>query len=206
MKGIVFIGGNAPEPTVSGKAAEGANLIVAADAGLITAEEAGLQPDWVVGDMDSLDAYGAAARLRKYPQDRIRRHPPYKDDTDTELALSLLWDKGCDETVIIGGGGGRIDHIFALHALFERDPCPDQWLTDKEDVFCLKKGVFSHESCGLVSVFPVGKGPWRAKSEGLKWPLDRIVWKRGFFGISNAADGLFSISATQGRFLVIVIR
>ncbi|MDR0411460.1 MAG: thiamine diphosphokinase [Treponema sp.] len=206
MKGVVFIGGNAPKSSVSRKAVKNARIIVAADAGLIAAEEAGLQPDWIMGDMDSLDTRGAMARLHNYRCDRILRYPMDKDYTDTELALSLLWDKGCDETIIIGGGGGRIDHIFALHALFEREPCPNQWLTDKEDIFCLKEGVFSCEARGLVSVFPVGQGPWQAKSEGLKWPLDHVVWRRGFFGISNVADGLFSISVMYGKFLVVIVR
>jgi thiamine pyrophosphokinase len=206
MKGIVFIGGNAPNSSVSREAAEGAHIIAAADAGLIAVEEAGLRADWIVGDMDSLDAQGAAVRLRDYQSDRILRYPPDKDDTDTELALNLLWDKGCDEVVIVGGGGGRIDHIFALRSLFDREPCPDKWLTDKEDIFCIKEGVFSREVCGLVSVFPVGKGPWGARSEGLKWALDRVVWESGFFGISNVANGLFSISVTRGKFLVVVIR
>ncbi|MDR0785081.1 MAG: thiamine diphosphokinase [Treponema sp.] len=206
MKGVVFIGGNGPEPSVSGKAAEGARLIVAADAGLIAAEEAGLRPDWIVGDMDSLYARGAASRLGGYRSDRILRYPPDKDDTDTELSLNLLWDKGCDEVLVIGGGGGRIDHIFALRALFERDPCPARWLTDREEIFCLKEGAFSCKVHGLVSAFPVGEGPWRAKSEGLKWPLDRVVWRRGFFGVSNVADGLFAVSVTQGKFLLIVNR
>jgi thiamine pyrophosphokinase len=204
MKGVVFIGGNAPKPSVSRKAVEGARIIVAADAGLIAAEAAGLQPDWIVGDMDSLDEQGAAARLHNYRSDQILRYPQDKDDTDAELALKLLWDKGCDEIVIIGGGGGRIDHIFALRSLFEREPCPNQWITDKEHIFCLKEGVFSHETYGLVSVFPTGKGPWQAKSKGLKWSLDRVVWRRGFFGISNAANGLFSISVTQGKFLLVI--
>jgi thiamine pyrophosphokinase len=206
MKGVVFIGGAAPEPSVSRKAAEGAGLVAAADAGLVAAEAAGLKPDWIVGDMDSLDAQKSSTRLDAYPRDRIIQYPPDKDYTDTELALNLLWDKGCNEVVVIGGGGGRIDHTFALRALFERQPCPNLWLTDREDVFCLKKGPFSCKAYGLVSVFPVGKGPWCAKSEGLKWPLDSLSWNRGFFGLSNVSNGLFSISITRGRFLVIVAR
>jgi len=55
-----------------------------------------------------------------------------------------------------------------------------------------------------ISVFPLGEGPWKAESRGLKWPLDNLSWNRGFFGISNEAHkGFFTIQAVQGRFLVL---
>jgi thiamine pyrophosphokinase len=57
----------------------------------------------------------------------------------------------------------------------------------------------------IVSVFPLGAGPWRAKSDGLKWPLDDVSWDRGFAGISNVAlKENFVIRAERGRFMVIV--
>ncbi|MDR1858005.1 MAG: hypothetical protein LBQ69_00885, partial [Treponema sp.] len=49
-------------------------------------------PDWIVGDMDSL---GSESRLAKYPGERVVRHAAEKDHSDTEMALSLLWEKGC---------------------------------------------------------------------------------------------------------------
>jgi thiamine pyrophosphokinase len=57
----------------------------------------------------------------------------------------------------------------------------------------------------LVSVFPLGAGPWKAESRGLRWPLNDLPWAPGFFGISNiAGEGLFSINVTAGRFLLIL--
>jgi thiamine pyrophosphokinase len=56
----------------------------------------------------------------------------------------------------------------------------------------------------LVSVFPLGQGPWDAESEGLRWPLAGLPWDRGFFGISNVAEARFALRAKKGRFLVIL--
>jgi thiamine pyrophosphokinase len=57
----------------------------------------------------------------------------------------------------------------------------------------------------LVSVFPLGSGPWEAASGGLKWPLNGLNWNRGFFGISNIAEtGGFSVQVIRGRLMVIV--
>jgi thiamine pyrophosphokinase len=177
-------------------------MLAAADSGLMAMEEAGLRPDWIIGDMDSLDD---TRRLEKYPPDRVIRYSHDKDYTDTELALALLWEKGCDETWLIGGGGGRTDHLLAIRALFDRERSPARWITDGEDIRCLRESLSLSLAPGSrVSVFPAGPGPWQASSRGLQWPLDRVAWKRGSFGVSNAApEGDFFIRAAAGRFLVI---
>jgi thiamine pyrophosphokinase len=168
--------------------------------------------------MDSLEDL---SRLDAYPGDRVIRCREEKDYTDTELVLSLLWEKGCDEIWLLGGGGGRMDHLFALRSLFERERFPSRWLTAGEEIFCVQApgGVLYADGASapsenerdrktggiLVSVFPLGAGPWEASGRGLKWPLAGLDWNRGFFGVSNvAADGEFSIQAEKGRFLIIL--
>jgi thiamine pyrophosphokinase len=153
-----------------------------------------------------MDSLGDPDCLKKYPEERILRYPEDKDYTDTELALRLLWDKGCDETWLLGGGGGRLDHLFAIRSLFERDPGPNRWITAENDIRGITGDISLEIPSGsLVSVFPLGAGPWNAKSQGLRWPLEDLPWNPGFFGISNSAgDGFFSIKVVEGRFLVIL--
>jgi thiamine pyrophosphokinase len=180
-------------------------LTVAAESGLALAESAGLRPDWIIGDMDSLDD---SSRLDKYPPGSVIRHAVDKDYTDTELALSLLWENGRDEAWLLGGGGGRTDHLFAIRSLCERQRFPRRWITAGEDIRCIDAGgelAALIERGGLVSVFPLGDGLWKAASRGLKWPLDGLRWDRGFFGLSNVAEtGEWSIRAERGRFMVII--
>jgi thiamine pyrophosphokinase len=216
VRGIGFTGGEGPGAAWCAALAGEADLIAAADSGLMAAEAAGLAPDWIVGDMDSLGAMGShdeGRRLDAYPPDRVIRCPRDKDDTDTELLLSLLWEKGCDEVWLAGGGGGRMDHLLAIHALFERERSPDRWITAGEDIRHVREGCTLNAEYSLVSVFPLGTGPWEAESRGLKWPLRGLPWKRGFFGLSNLALGgrgdqgdlrPFEIRAIRGRFLVIM--
>jgi len=208
LLGIVFTGGESPSSSVIHKLLDGKEIfIVAADSGLITAEEAGIKPSFVTGDMDSIDDI---SRLSVYPPERVIRYPCDKDFTDTELAFSLAMEKGCDDIWLIGGGGGRIDHLFAIRSLFERERFPRRWITGAEDIYCIDSGTEHNrlslklEKGAVVSVFPLGSGPWKAASGGLKWPLDGLSWNRGFFGLSNVAvDGEFSITAETGRFMVI---
>ncbi len=203
MRGVAFIGGEGPVPALASALVGTPDVVVAADSGLTAAENAGFRPDWIVGDMDSLIDL---SRLAAYPPDRVLRYPRDKDDTDTELALRLLWEQGCGQVELVGGGGGRMDHLLALAALFDREKAPDRWISSREDVRLVRDTVqarIPQES--LVSVFPVGKGPWKAESTGLRWPLDALAWDRGFYGVSNVAvTGDIRIRALAGRFLLIL--
>jgi thiamine pyrophosphokinase len=208
LNGLAFVGGEGPDAELCVRLAGEADLTVAADSGLIHAENAGVRPDWIVGDMDSLDDI---SRLDKYPPNRVLRYPADKDFTDTELAINLLFEKGCDNITIAGGGGGRLDHILAIAALFEREHAPRRWLTAREEIV-LVSNEFHHASkkSRIVSIFPLGNGPWKAQSSGLKWPLDTAaastMWKRGFFGISNTAEtGEFTLKVSAGNFLIVII-
>jgi thiamine pyrophosphokinase len=214
LLGVVITGGECPPPLLIRQAVHGRNaLIVAADSGLFHAEEAGLKPDFIIGDMDSIDA----RRLAAYPAECVIRHSHDKDYTDTELAFNLAVEKGCDEIWITGGGGGRIDHLFGVRSLFEREVFPRRWITGNADIWCIEAAIDSEssravnvlsmelEKDAVVSVFPLGGGPWEAASEGLKWPLKGLPWDRGFFGLSNAAVcGEFYIKAEKGRFMIIL--
>jgi thiamine pyrophosphokinase len=216
LLGLAFIGGEGPLPGYCRVLAQDADIIVAADSGLQSAENAGVRPDWIIGDMDSLDSL---KRLEKYPAERVQRFPKDKDSTDTEMALDLLWEKGCTRVILVGGGGGRLDHLLAIRSLFEREKFPERWITRAEDVRCLdsssdfkgKSNISGDELNlempigSLVSIFPLGEGYWEAESSGLKWPLSSLNWNRGSFGISNRTDKeTFSIRVIRGRFMIIV--
>ena len=209
LRGIVFAGGEGPEAALLGKIAASADILAAADSGLVAMEKAGLTPHWILGDMDSLDLMEDPLLLEKYNSSMVLRFPREKDLTDTELAINFLREKGCDEIWIAGGGGGRIDHLFAIRSLFDGRLCPDRWFPGNSEIRCLKDGNLLSAAPApesLVSVFPVGDGPWQAESSGLKWPLGDLAWENGGgLGLSNVAiNGLFEIRSMRGRFLVVM--
>jgi len=73
-------------------------------------EPLGLAPDIILGDFDSADS----ALLSRYADcgAAVRRYPPDKDYTDTELAVSAAVEDGCRKLLIFGAFGARIDHTF----------------------------------------------------------------------------------------------
>lgn len=184
--GLLVIGGAGPSPARLSECARAAGFIVAADSGLDSCAKAGVVPDLVVGDMDSLSD---AALLGGFPPDRVLLFPRDKDETDTEIGLRILHERGWGQVTIAGGAGGRIDHLLGVAGLFEREAPPVRWITSREDLLLVDgEAVFLGWAGSTVSVFPVGERAGQLHSEGLKWPLDGLEFKRGFCGISNVAQ------------------
>ena len=82
------------------------DLVLAADAGYLACRQAGITPDLLLGDFDSMD--------QPADFDHVCRVPVEKDDTDTMLAVKTGLEQGCGEFYIYGGTGGRrLDHTLA---------------------------------------------------------------------------------------------
>jgi thiamine pyrophosphokinase len=207
MRGILIIGGQKPPAAYLKKLLRdghfgGDCVLAGADSGLDWALKNGFKPDYFIGDMDSLRS---RRRLARVPPERLFVFPRDKDETDTELGLRVLRQKGCSSLCLWGGGGGRMDHFLAIAALFDRDPGPAEWFTRSEH-FWTVDGRWSLG--GLqgrrISVFPLGVGPWKMQSRGLQWPLDDLRWNRGDFGISNRVTGdPLEITVSAGRILLV---
>ncbi len=202
MKGLLIIGGAGPDKTLFNECRSEADLVAAADRGLETALGLGLEPDFVVGDMDSLRD---RSLLERFTAERLFVYPRDKDETDTEIGLRMLRHRGCSDIVIAGGGGGRFDHLFALAMLFERSAPPRRWITAHEDIRLVEESAaFGGWTGCTVSVFPLGEEASLLHSEGLKWPLDGLAFRRGYGGVSNLATGdPVRVRVGRGRLLLV---
>jgi thiamine pyrophosphokinase len=187
MRGLLVIGGEIPNRDLVAEYRRGASIVVAADSGLESSLALGIEPDLVIGDMDSLRD---KTLLDRYPPHKKMIFDSDKDETDTEIGLRVLRERGCAEVAIAGGSGGRVDHLLAVAELFEREDPPSRWITANEDIrliegTCELRTVLA----SIVSLFPVGPRAAKMHSEGLKWPLDGLTFSRGFYGISNVVTG-----------------
>ena len=87
------------------------DVVLAADGGYRHCQTAGITPDLLLGDFDSLGSQRP---------DNIPTHtfPVEKDDTDTMLAIRYGLEQGYQTFHLYGGTGGRMDHTLAnLQAL-----------------------------------------------------------------------------------------
>jgi thiamine pyrophosphokinase len=180
---LLVTGGDAPALELITHRIKDCSFICAADSGLDVLISWGVEPDLVVGDMDSISD---PAILDRYPG--TIRHPADKDDTDTEIGLHELRARAYQRILLIGGGGGRLDHLLAIRALFDKPWGQDEWLTHRERVVRIAEPTRLVVPEGsTVSVFPLSSGASGMTSTGLKWPLAGLCWGPGEFGVSNLA-------------------
>src|SRR5687768_773226 len=110
QRALVFAGGD-PPPVELVDQIDRSALVIAADSGLDHAHALGFAVDVVVGDLDSVTP-DALARARDDGAD-VEPHPSEKDETDLELALRRAVTLGVQRVTVVGGGGGRHDHLLA---------------------------------------------------------------------------------------------
>jgi thiamine pyrophosphokinase len=117
-KRAVIFSGAATPPLWMTRFLPHADITVGVDAGYGAARSLGLQPDLVVGDLDSI----TAADLAHAEQNnvRIERHPPEKDATDLDLGVSAARRNGATAITLVTDVGDRIDHFLAEVALLSR--------------------------------------------------------------------------------------
>ncbi|GAK30665.1 possible thiamine kinase [Weissella oryzae SG25] len=113
---------------------------VAADRGALRLLKLGIVPELVVGDFDSMSATEKALVDAQVARRVAVR--PEKDETDTELLLSLLnEDKSIDEIIIYGATGGRLDQLLSNLWIFTQerflDLVPKVQIVDRVNVLKL---------------------------------------------------------------------
>jgi thiamine pyrophosphokinase len=198
---LLLIGGEGPRRQVLEPFLPLVRYILAADSGFDLALQLGLTPDLLVGDLDSV---ARSEALEAFPAEKIKKFAQEKDETDTEIGFRLLRGMGYTQIILAGGGGGRLDHFLGIVGMFERE-CPTHWFTRREHIQIVEKSLrFEGWKGQTVSLFPLGEGVQGLGSEGLKWSLNGLHWKRGDAGISNlVTHDLGKVSVNEGKLLMI---
>lgn len=191
---LVLLGGEIPDPLLVRRAARLCRGILCADGGLRHALGLRLQPDFVVGDMDSLPR--PLPRLKKavfccdFDQDR----------SDFEKALGLAGELGCRRVYVAGALGGRTDHALINLALIERlSPSLEIVLLDSRTARLLGPGTyrFTLARGAIFSLLAVPRA--RVSLSGAKYKLAKAVLEPGSRGLSNQAKGPVRLRVHRGR-------
>ncbi|WP_243612055.1 thiamine diphosphokinase [Shimia aestuarii] len=173
--------------------------VVAADGGGITCLDAGIEPELIIGDMDS----SAGLEGRDTGAARILRIDE-QDSTDFDKALRHI-----RSPLVIGVGfsGARIDHELACYNALVRHAERRCLLIGGEDlVFLAPPHITLPLAAGTrVSLFPMGEV--QGRSDGLRWPIEGLRFAPdGRIGTSNVADGPVVLEMTAAKMLVMVPR
>lgn len=172
-RAVVIANGTLPSLTPFGGLLRGAEMVVAADGGARALLEAGQAPSAIIGDMDSLDA--DLLRQWRASGGETLLFAPEKDETDLELALRHVHERGARRIAILGALGGRVDHALA-NLLLPAAP----WLDDSavaildeqtRIVAVRQETTLPGEPGDLLSLLPLTARATGIRTEGLRYPL-----------------------------------
>lgn len=201
---LVFGGGDSPLPRIADDLPD-ADFVVAADGGYDIAVELGYSVDVLVGDFDSIVA-------TDFPNHLILEcHPPDKDATDLELALTLVSREDPSRIVVVGASGGRLDHELAVAGLLcsERFAGIDEidWISDRGSAHVVRGRRIIHGDVGAhVTLISMHGDTSGVTTKGLKWTLDNETLPAGSTrGVSNVLHGpVADITVATGCLLVVL--
>lgn len=177
------------------------DILIAADAGLKHLEKAGVKPDYIIGDFDSLG---------KNPEgDNVTVLKPEKDITDMQAAVDKGIESGFESFVLYGATGGRFDHTLAniqlIASLASRgfEACIIDGKTVTRAI-CNSRIDFSDEYSGYISVFAHSDICTGVTINGLKYELENAEFKNIFaLGVSNEFIGKESFISVENGILIV---
>lgn len=188
---VIVVAGGARSPVRLDSLPVGAP-VVAADAGVDHALALGLTVDIAVGDFDSVSPAGLAAA--RAAGARVERHPAEKDATDLELALDAAAALRPRRLLVLGGDGGRLDHlvagVLALGAERYADLEVDALLGSATAHVVRSERRVEGEPSELVSLLALHGPAEGVVTEGLVYPLRGETLAPGSSrGVSNVFAG-----------------
>jgi thiamine pyrophosphokinase len=208
LRAAIFLNGVPDPPDLLRSVAGRADLVVAADGGARCALDAGVVPDLVVGDMDSLGEAGV--REVEERGALLERHPLRKDKMDGHLAIIAAAERGATDVDLLCATGGSVSSFFAVpHILLaaERMSLRATMIAGWGQAFVLEAGSrkVSGDPRDSVSVFPFTGPATGVTLEGLSYPLEDARLEIGdTLGVHNElVDRVGRVSVEEGALLVI---
>ena len=167
------------------------DLVIAADSGMSLANVLDLHVDLLVGDLDSVSSDALAAATASGVA--VERHPVAKDRTDLAIALDVALAHRPRRVTVVGGHGGRLDHLLG-NALLLASPAyaaarlvgrfgPATLTVIRDDV------RLTGRPGELVSLLPVHGPVHGVVTRGLRFPLHEEELTAGTSrGVSNVFE------------------
>jgi thiamine pyrophosphokinase len=208
MKVLIITGGERPEIDLLKKKAASSSLIIAADRGAEYCLRAGVLPDIVVGDMDSLPARIQDELVSNKIE--IHKFDCRKDMTDTQIALDMALEKGADEIEILAGIGSRFDHSLAnVYLLYRalRQGVKAKIISGIHEIFLIeKKCAIKNKTGSIISFLPLGYSANGITLKGFEYEISNTDMDMSFpIGISNIVRMDFAEVIVSGGILIAII-
>ncbi|MBI3787020.1 MAG: thiamine diphosphokinase [Ignavibacteriales bacterium] len=175
-KALILANGEPPKKQLLQALLKEIRFIVCADGGANTAVKFGIQPDAIVGDLDSIHAE-ALVKFHKVPTHEI------VDENSTDLEKAIAWtiQQKYDHITIIGGFGKRLDHTVGNLGVLPKF-YPDAIVRFVDDLgemsYVGRQISFEAKHGDIVSLIPLSRCEG-VTTQGLKYGLDNEALEVG---------------------------
>ncbi len=204
-KCIILSAGECPKKRIFSKFSEkfGYNTLFCADGGFANAQRLGVIPDYVIGDMDSIEQGVLQKESKLTKIIRLAR----QSDTDTEKCLKFAIARKYTRIIIMGADGGRLDHLLSVMGLLLKyaEIISIAFVSNNSVIHpAVNKIEFSAAVGEIISCFSLNDTA-EFQSKGLKYPLKGTGFLLGKKeSISNrATSNRIEISSTAGKFFIV---
>ena len=174
---------------------ESADLVIAADAGMLRVLEAGFVPDIVIGDFDSIPIELVSANMKSVIDKT-------QETTDCGKLLDYIENKGFGSVSLVCAEGDLSDHfIDTVHCAVRSNLCVQIGL--ERGIAYILKGPIAKSLPAVpgnrVSLLPL-EAVTNASLSGVQWEFEgRDLSVRGFTSISNSAtNSSVNVSFDEG--------
>ena len=177
------------------------DYIVAADKGLNSLRNLGIDPDIIIGDFDSLGFIPKG--------ENVKVLPVKKDYTDVGFAVNYAFDLGFNEFIIYGAIGELLDHTVAnlqLASYISKRGGKAVFVGENVFVTAITNSSLKIlEGIGRISIFSYGERACGVSVTGLKYTLENAELTNDFpIGVSNEFDGKDAIVSVENGTLLII--
>ncbi len=212
MRAVIFANGHLEHPRDALNLIEPDDLVIAADGGARHCRTMGITPEWLVGDLDSLNQ--DEVRELKELGVEIISYSRDKDFTDLELAFLQARDAGATEIVVLGGFGDRWDMTISNLLLSTRSEFRElsvRLVDGPQETAIIRGGgkmTFSGQRGDVLSLIPLHQEAVGVNLTGLEYNLDDESLPVGTTkGISNIfVNDSATVSLKQGLLLCVIRR
>lgn len=181
-------------------------IIIAVDKGLESLHNINVNPDYIIGDFDSV----SKDILDKYSNTELVKLNPIKDFTDTHMALKLAIDLKADTITILGATGKRIDHALAninimKEALEKNIKCKMIDTHNEIQLINSYTELEKNTNYKYISLIPLTTKAEGITLKGFKYLLNNATLNIGHsIGVSNEqVDDIASINVSEGILILI---
>lgn len=208
MTCVIICGGAAADYSHMKKYLQSADMVITADSGARHCRELQIVPDYLIGDFDSVSDTDYKAMADSGVQ--IVSYPAEKDMTDSEIAVELACEKGCDSVILLAAIGSRLDHSLSNISILKKlhDMGIEGLIADEHNEIRLISSSISlkREEGVFITLLPLAGCVKGVTTEGLYYPLSDATLEVGSSrGVSNRFSADIAVVTVREGYLLIFL-